>query len=288
MGIDGGPTPAELGITENIQKKPATAPAKEPPKELTPADRAVNKALKGIDDNLQDLLGAGVTEEQIKQAKEKAEQRIRTEFKELEGKDPLTIIEKALEDSVQTEGEKDLVSLQKNSLEWQRSAFSRDDSRQAASQADRDPSYMSSIRGGTGEVEWRRTSDRMVKGYRILEALSPRYVYQSGEEKEKVVAESNEAFQERFLRDLGVLQDDETLKDIYKRSYKQYDFDRQSDRPTPNEPYMPVEKGMPTAWIVGLPTKIEGVFARIKPYNYGVELALSAQTLQRIQSSGRV
>lgn len=108
MGIDGGgPTPAEMGITEaSMGAKPATTPAKEPPKEtpkeLTPADRAVNKAIKEIDDTLQDLIGAGVTEDQIEIAKENAQRRIRGEFKELEEKDPLNIVEKALEKATKT------------------------------------------------------------------------------------------------------------------------------------------------------------------------------------------
>lgn len=288
MGVDGGgPPPAEMGIKEvSAGRTTAVAPAKEPPKELTPADRAVNKALKGIDDSAKDLLGADVTEDQIKKAKENAEKRIRTEFKELEGKDPMSRIEQAAEAVAVTDAEKDFVKLFRNRMEWRRGLVF------PAVQEGlsyNDPYTIVRNVGRTDDgIEFRRIDDQTIKILAKIEA------FDENSFEPRVKLEDFEGFKERFLRELGVLEEDQNLKDLIQNanSLPRYQYEEYGMHlPTaPQGPYIELQPSnrskIETGWIAGLPTKIEGVYARIKPYG-PIEFAMSKEALQKVQSPSR-
>lgn len=288
----GGPTASELGITppptgaEKPQGKGTSPVKEEPARELTPADRAVRKALKGIDDTHADFLSAGVTEDQIQTAKRKAEDRIRAEFKELESKDPLSIVERALEAATTTDNERELVKLNINTLEWRRGLLARSINTLWQKQNSLQYQINDVVKSATPITEWRRATDGTFTAYAILDTFSPKYSYQDGDRKGEVVAEADEAFQERFLRNLGVLEDDQTIQDILKGNYPRYEVKEGRDRPaTPDGPYRMVVGERDTGWIAGFPTKIEGVYAIINPHSREVNLAISGQALKKIQTT---
>lgn len=287
----GGPSASELGITppsgaEKPQSK-GTSPVKEGPKELTPADRAVNKALKGIGDVNQDLLSAGVTEDQIQAAKTKAEDRIRAEFKELESEDPLSIVEAALEAAATTDEERELVKININTLEWRRGLLARSINTLLQRKGYAQYEINNVVKDATRIAEWRRATDGTFTAYAILDTFTPKYSWQDSSRGE-VILEADEAFQERFLREIGVLEDDQTLQDIFTGNYPRHEVKEGNNEPaTPDGPYRVVKNESNTGWIAGFPTKIEGVYARIYPHSGQVNLAISAQALQKIQPSDR-
>lgn len=265
---------------------------KEAPKALTPADRAVNKALKGIDDSAKDLLGAGVTEDQIKIAKENAERRIRGEFKELEGKDPLSIVERALEKAAATDEEKTFIRLNENTLEWRRvNLYELIRELNGRTHMDKSSKIQVIYNSSGGNIERRRAEDGTVAAYKVIEVLKPETSYRDPTTKEVITIKPDQAFQERFLRELGVLDGDQSLSDFFQQAkdLPSYQFESMGSNltPAPDGPYREIQmddKLKPeTGWIAGLPTKMEGVSARIRTQDQRVDLAISADALQRIR-----
>lgn len=201
----------------------------------SPADRAVNKTLKSMALFQSDLLAAGFTEEQIQAAKTHAERRIRAEFQELEKQDPLSRINQALRDAAQTEEERLLVEINVRSNTFKREHLVRIARGLLELRTHNDED----------EVEWRRNAD----GTAVPRALLPNvlgggpYTDYEG----RVIAERPpHELQERFLRNLGVLEEDQSLQDLLGARYPQYNMRRDWTRPMPTGPLIKVvnEPGM--------------------------------------------
>lgn len=144
-----------------------------------------------------------------------------------------------------------------------------------------------------GGIERKRAEDGTIKVYKVIEVLQPETTYRDTVTKEPVTIKPDLAFQERFLREIGVLYNDQSLSEFFQKAkdLPAYQFEAiGSDLPpTPDGSYREIQmddKSKPeTGWIAGLPTKMEGVTARIRSQDQRVDLAISADTLLRIRRS---
>lgn len=185
--------------------------------------------------------------------------------------DPLFIVEQALKRAAtQSENDQKFVEIQKKSLDFERDSIW-------------DKKHYPYEEHG---YEWRRVKNGRVEPHRIIPILVPSYWESSG--KGEMIAQADTAFQERFLRELGVLRNNQTLAELKEKSkrYPRYDMvDRElrpsSFAPVPDEPYRLFYKGKDLNIVAGLPGKIEGAYARIEPDGY-IKLAISFDVQQRI------
>lgn len=258
----GKPVVSEVAISTS-QEAPVQTPAQ--PKELSAADRAVAKALEHIAFAEQDLLVAGVTDEQIQSARVRAEERVRLRFKELESQDPLSLIDIALREAAQTEQEQTLVGFNIRDHGYKR---------QLLVAAAKDPSK---IEGGH-LLDWRRDADQRATPHVVFPVLvGP---YRDPESGEVYAEVPSHELQERFLQRLGVLEEGQSLNDLLQRSFPQYDKTHSSD-PTPTGPLREVIRSR--HFVTQLPTNIDGVQAMIGLSEPGIEISISPQALPKIQ-----
>lgn len=237
------------------------------PKELSAVDRAIERSLQHITSSREDLLAAGITEEQIQAARSKAEERVRAHFKELERQDPISRIGQALTEVAQTDNDRRLAEWGVQHLQWERERIARKaDQRYAASDLE----------------DYRRTPEGW-KSYAVVKALAGELTDGKG----GVWAKNPDLeFSERFLRKMGVLEEGESLKELLQKPYPEYDKRHPRDHSslTPTTPLLE-KPAYQTYLVTQLPTNIDGIEARVDCYTYAVEFSISPDVFSKIQPS---
>lgn len=236
----------------------------------SPVERALQKARNELTTYQQDMLASGLTEEQINMVRAKAEERIRKEHEERQGQDPFLLIEQGLQRAAQTEDERYLAENNTRSIEWTRrdmSPFVQ------AAQGGRPVSYANI--GGAEREFWGQ------KGFhKVIDVL---YAWERGEERSRV--EVPREFEERFLKELGVLDREQSLQDLLASRFPEYNGagtipSGPLHETTPVSDY----NRNPDTWITRLPTNIEGVHARVNTSKIGrVAVSFSPEAARKVQ-----
>jgi hypothetical protein len=164
--------------------------------------------------------------------------------------DSLSIAEQALGKVAITENDKKLVELNRNNAEWYRG------------------SYFDHKQPGPS-ISWMKMKDGKIKQCATFPILSSFY------SENNVGTIPDTEFQERFLRELGVLKDNQTLEDFYKASkkYPLFDYGKMREREKysvnpigiPNEPHKVIRNGEDLNIIASIPTKMQDVYVNMQP-----------------------
>lgn len=237
------------------------------PRKEFPLDRALEKYRLGLGTYRADLIAAGVSEEQIATAVSNGDRRIRAEFEERAKQDPFSVVQNALVAAAQTPDEKLIAQAYGNEVNW---------SRQRIERYKQEPRLL-------------RSSDEMSE-WRYEKGAYPRVqVLGSVRAEDGKTINVPPEFEERFLRNLGVLDDGQSLQDLWNMQLLRYDpndernFSRQPNGPVQEED----TRRRGDVWIARLPTNIDGVEARVNRSKYGqvVEISIAPEVLPKIQSA---
>lgn len=225
---------------------------------LTPVQAVMTKARSEVLSHEQDLIAAGVTKQQVKDASDKAGERVRLEFEQKEKEDPLRRIEEALENAAETPEERQQAQEEAGFLEEFRSRW--------ASWAKRE-GLRAKYAGKTFDFK-----EKVIEGERSNRC--PGYVFRRGNDQlytytSSFLQHSSVAFKERVLKGLGALEANEHLDDL-KLMPKDTDTEYSSVlRTTKRES-------------VRVPTKITGVDVRVHPESQTISASIDLPTLQKV------
>jgi hypothetical protein len=164
--------------------------------------------------------------------------------------DPLSIAEQALSNAAITANDKKLAELNKNNAEGYRGAYF-------------------DLKQPGPSIIWMKMKDGKTKQCATFPILTSFY------SQNNVGTIPDTEFQERFLRELGALRDNQTLEDFYKESkkYPSFDYGKMKEREKysvnplgiPNEPHKVIRNGEDMNVIASIPTKMQDAYVNVKP-----------------------
>lgn len=196
------PTPAETREAERI---------------MTPVQAVMTRARFEIMSHQQDMAAAGISESQVETASVKAGERAKLEFEQKEKEDPLRQIARVLEESAETSDEKLLAQQGVESLERFRSGWKALLQREELKTKHEEATF--DVRRTVGEARAHNMTPSFVDtraygpGHGLEDFPSVRildFLFTGEDNKTRI--EPTNTFKERILRELGVLEGDQTLE----------------------------------------------------------------------------
>lgn len=267
-----GNTPSEVvnPIASNTPEVQAQIP-KTPDHPLL--QKEIAKITKQFSEFSAALQQAGVSEDQVKKAQEISEQKVRTEFDKKERQDPFTLVDSALRSSAETPVEQNAARESLLKLKQVREALARKSPGTA-------PYIKETQLDGLTYPEWHPDRDNPHFQYRI--DFHSRYDYP--EKYAQYNGEFTPQMQEKFLRQMGALEEGQTLKELIASlkgpigtenpevPYKTSQGDYQVPGYEAADPRRDIHEGV----FARLPTKLPGVEVRISAKKTSVILAPDA------------
>lgn len=224
-----------------------------------PLGKEINRARSDLARYGEDMRAAGITAEQIEDAITKAQERIRREFEERERQDPLTVVEKALQEVAQTQDERLITEISCRYIEWHRDALRR---------YAKNPEELARAES---DADWRRNRGTWVRAT----VLSGQIETDEGRK-----LHIPPGLQERFLRKLGVLEDEERISELFSRNLPTINS-REGFVPQPDGPVREKDPKTGRDWILRLPTNIPGV--DVGTDGWAIRISIAPEALPKIQ-----